>query len=473
MVAPLNSLLGSASTAIASGNFASKLSSTSLSGLGSIAGAVSSANVLSSAVASAAGIPALTGNAVTAITTGLGAISSATAALSKISGLPALPNTPSLSSIPGLAGVTDAAKGVSASAFGAITASFKPLKAGVPQNLTAIAKKNAADAAAADAGSTPSVEPLTDAQKKWLGNADPTDPAILARMKAAVPDAGGALAGGSLSSVSGLSVSSVTSALGSVSGAASKISSSVAAIIPGAASGINALPGGLGAISSVVNNAKGAVNSIPGIASITGAIGSATSAVTNGVPAATSSLGSIAGLLPGGASALSKGLGILKAAGSTLSALASTGLSPSASAKMNAAIASISSGGSVPIKIPTVAVNTTDRGELSTGISAVFGNPKIAVPNFSGNPATFGTSPAVAEIDTQQVAINKAYAALDARTAAERVLVDAQTAYKDAERVLPAGDPQLVTLLAAAKAAYVKYSAAFDAATAAAREATS
>ena len=437
MVSPVNSLIGSASSAIAAGNFAGNLATSATGGLGSIAGAVGAANSISSATAAAAAaMPALTGNMSTDLTAAAGAVNGLA---SKLPGLPALP------AMPAATGLVDSAKGVAASAFSAITSSFKALKAGVPQNLSAIATSNAGAAAAAEAGTPTVAAPLTDAQKKWLGNADPTDPIILARMRAAVPDAGGSVAGGSLSAVPSLSgiLPNVGVVVTSVSGAVGKITSSVSATVAGASSGVNALPGGLGAVSSVVDNAKGAINSIPGTSAISSAIGNATSAVTNGLSAVTGALSKL-----GAPASLTTGLNTLKAGVGTLSALASTGLSPSASAKMNAAIASLSSGGSVPIKLPVVALNTTDRGELSAGLSAVFGSTKIAAPNFGGNPATFGTSQSTDSIkkyEETKVLITTTYDAfLDQR----KVSWDAQAAYEKAKNELPQGDPQIEQLKA-------------------------
>jgi len=363
MGSTVNSLIGSASSAIAAGNFAGNLATTATGGLGSIAGAVGAANSMS------IGVSAVTG-------------------------------------------LVDSAKGVSASAFSAITSSFKALKAGVPQNLTAIATKNATESVASEVSGSLSAIP--------------------------VPSLSG------VSSIAGsLPAGQVGAIATSVSGAVGKITSSVSATVAGASSGVNALPGGLGAVSSVVDNAKGAINIIPGTAAISGAIGNSTSAVTNGlsaVPGALSKLGAPA--------SLTAGLNTLKAGAGTLSALASTGLSPSASAKMNAAIASLSSGGSVPIKLPVVAVNTTDRGELSAGLSAVFGSTKIAAPNFGGNPATFGTSQSTESIKKYEETKALIATTYDAFLDQRKVSWDAQAAYDKAKNELPQGDPQIEQLKA-------------------------
>ena len=193
-------------------------------------------------------------------------------------------------------------------------------------------------------------------------------------------------------------------------------------------SGVSALPGGMNAIASVVNNATGALNAIPGVGAITGALGGA------------------AGALGGAAT---KGLDALKAGGASLSALATTGLTPAAAAQMNSAIASLSSGGSVPIKLPTVATGTFDRGELTAQMASVFGSTKIPAFAAAGNPATFGKSPSSEQIkkyDEDQAAIAIATDELFAQNVTTR---NAQAAYEKAKIEMPQGDPQIEQLKAA------------------------
>jgi hypothetical protein len=93
---------------------------------------------------------------------------------------------------------------------------------------------------------------------------------------------------------------------------------------------------------------------------------------------------------------------------------------------------------------------------------AVFGNTKIAAPNFGGNPSTFGSSSAIAELDAQKALLKKATAAMDAKDAAYDASISAQNSYKEAAKTLPAGDPQLAVLKTAWTSAYDKWVAARD-----------
>ena len=205
-------------------------------------------------------------------------------------------------------------------------------------------------------------------------------------------------------------------------------------------SGVSALPGGLSSMANVVDNAKGAINAIPGIGAITGA------------------LGSVTGALAGVGALASKGLSALKLPGSPLSALSGLGLSASASAALNSAMAGLTSGGSVPMKLPSVATGTFDRGEMASMAASLLGSSKI--PSFAagGNPATFGSSMSAESIkkyDDNKAAIAKAeddYFALKNSN-------PAWIAYDNAKNELPQGDPQLSSLKAAMVAEQVAVAA--------------
>ena len=174
-----------------------------------------------------------------------------------------------------------------------------------------------------------------------------------------------------------------------------------------------------------MNNAAGALNKIPGAAGITGALGS--------VSGATDLLAKV------------------KASGSTLSSLAATGLPPSAAAQMTAAISSLSSAGPIPIKLPTVAINTTDRGAITAGLAAVFGSKLVPMPNFAGNPATFGKVPS----DEEAKKYNEKKALIEKTMDEYWELKNsgpAWRAYDAAKNSLPQGDPQIDSLKAAADA---------------------
>ena len=358
----VNTMLGSVTGAISSGNFAANLSSVVTGGLGSIATSLSG------------------------LTKGIGG---------------------------GLTGLLDSAKGIAGSAFLAITKGFPTLKAGVPQNLKQIADKATADVQASGTEASDVAEVLKSASANSGINA-----ASIASGAASSATNGLASVTGAVTTGLGASTNLVTSAENAVS--------AVKATFPASAStGLSGLPGAQSAVSNIVNNAKGAINIIPGAGNITGAISQVTSSISTGS-------------LTGTASSL---INKLKLPGASLQALASVGLSPALAAKLNSSIASLSSGGAVPITLPNVGTNTDNtRTALSTQLASVFGSSKIPTPNYSGNPATTGETPG-----TQALANN----ADEQRELTEKVFAkvgevrEARLAFTKAKNELPAGDPQI------------------------------
>jgi hypothetical protein len=317
--AAVNKLLGSATSALTSGNFAANMATTLTGGLNSI---TSSLNGLAQSLSG------------------------------------------------GAESLLNSAKGIAGSAFAAITKSFPKLQAGIPQNLKQIAEK-----------------------------------AVLAAQNSGAETTAGAVAG---------ALSSATS------------------ILPNSIStGLSALPGAQKAVSTIVNSATGALNAVPGTAQATAAISQITASITSG-----GALGNIASGL----------LDKLKAPGASLAALASAGLPAGAAAALNSAIASLSSGGALQVKLPIIGTKTIDRGTIDNLTASVFGNSKITLPNFSGNPATTGETPAttgvasiLAKSAARSDAANAVLKAVDAADAA-------RIAYQKALQSLPAGDPQLAVL---------------------------
>jgi hypothetical protein len=473
-------------------NAGSALSGAASGIAGGLASAVSGAGNAIAGAMSAGGFAA---NMATSLTGGLNSIATSLGGMSKTASA-------------GLSGLLDSAKGVSGSAFAAITASFKAFTPGVPQNLTAIAEKNAKEAAAAEASSSADAGPkLADALSNapaglaaaagglasslsgvsgsalTNGIAGATS-GLTGAIGAATSALGGitGVAGGSLSSLAGTAtsltnnLSSITSGTGinsfatgiglavpSLSGTISKITTSIPSGIPGLASGVSSLPGGIGAISSVVNNATGALNNIPGLGSISSLVNNASSSALNGISGATAALSSLAGpsagALGGAINKATAGLGSLggldvaglaqkvSAGTSSLTALASAGLSPSAAATLTAAFNSLNAGGSLPIKLPTVAANTTDRSELTSQIASVLGSSKIPAPNFGGGIS----SSAKAEVSRLDDLL-KQQQKLVAEYKEQGIAVEtARRAFLQARDNLPEGDPQIQEL----KVAYI------------------
>jgi hypothetical protein len=353
--------------------------------LGSVTGAISSGNFAA--------------NLTSVVTGGLGSIATSLGGLTKLGG--------------GLSGLLDSAKGVAGSAFDAITKGFPTLKAGVPQNLKQIADKATADVQASGTEASDVAGVL-----KSASSASGIDAASIA--SGAASSATNGLDGVTKAVTTGLGTSTnlVTSAENAVS--------AVKATLPVSAStGLSGLPGAQSAVSNIIDNAKGAVNLIPGTAGITAALGQVTAAVN-------------VGSLPGGASNL---INQLKLPGASLQALASIGLSPALASKLNSSIASLSSGGSVPITLPNIGTNTDGtRPALSTQLASVFGNTKIPLPNYSGNPATTGETAGTEAIrnkaEEQRVLTEKVFAKVGE-------VREARLAFTTAKNELPAGDPQI------------------------------
>jgi len=435
-------------------------------GTGSLASAVSGAGSAISGAMSAGGFAA---NMATSISGGLGSIATSLDGMSKTASA-------------GVSGLLDSAKGISGSAFSAITASFKAFTPGIPQNLTAIAEKNAKAAAASEASSGANAG-------QQLANAISNAPAGLAAaagglaggltnsvgaVRNALGGSTGTISGG-ISSIAGTAasltnsissitraagVTSVTSALGTasaISGTISRLTASVPSSVPGLASGVNSLPGGVNAISSVVNNATGALNNVPGLSGVSALVKNTSSSILNGISGSSTSLSSLAGpsagSLGGTINQLTSSLDVaglaqkVAAGTSSLTSLASTGLSSGAAASLAAAFNSLNSGGSLPIKLPTVAANTTDRSELTSQIASVLGSSKIPAPNFSGGIS----SGAKSEISRLDDLLKQQQKLVVEKEEQNKVVQTARQAFLEAKNNLPEGDPQLEE----AKVAYI------------------
>lgn len=309
----------------------------------------------------------------------------------------------------GISGLLDSAKGVAGSAFDAITKGFPKLKAGEPQNLKQIADKATAEVQASG----------TDASN------------VADIVKSAASDAGidatNIASGAASAAINGAnSVSNVvTTGLGSttniVSAAENAVSAVNATLPASASSGLSGLPGAQNAVATVVT---GLPTVLPGASSITGAISQVTSSVNTGS-------------LTGNATSL---INKLKVPGASLVGLASVGLSPALSAKLNSAISSLSSGGSVPIILPTVGINTNNRINLVSQLTNVLNDPKIPAPNYNGNPATTGETSGTELLRKKAVEQRELTEKVFAKTAEVR---EARLAFTKAKNELPAGDPQI------------------------------
>jgi hypothetical protein len=429
-----------------------------------LSGATSAVNSISSAVAGAMSTGNFAATLATTTTGGLGAIAGALSSAAKKAG-------------DGISGLLDTAKGVAGSAFAAVTSAFKPFKAGVPQNLTAIAEANAKEFADKAAGAVASVTSAAGAVAGSvtgaLGQVTNAAGQVTSALNGAVNAATGSVTGGltgalsTVGSAVGSTVSGVVNSVtSSVTSAISGVTKGLTTAMQGVSSGLSAIPGGQNAISSVVNNAKGILNSVPGTGAITGLINNVSTAVTNGISAAasltsgaaaltgvtstltgalTNATGSLTGALNNATgsltAALSGGLDALKKGATSLSSLAISGLPPGLGSQLAAAMNSLSAGGSLPIKLPTVASNTLDRGELNAQLSSVLGNAKIPMPNFTG-----GQAAASLDLSKKQTESYEKYDKVkkDLEKAQDEIF-ELKKAYYNAKKDLPAGDPGVET----------------------------
>lgn len=283
-----------------------------------------------------------------------------------------------------LSGLLNSAKSVAANAFNAITSSFKPFKANVPQNLKAISQET-------------EIQVTDTAEGKTTFFGDP------------------------------ISSEGKTTYFG-----------------PAAeASGLGNLPGGTKAISNVVNTSLPSSSlSIPGISGVKSLINNSVSSVTNNISlqqSLQSSQGLSASKFTDVNGALQSGLDKLKNNQGNLAGLLSGGLPAGAAAQLNSAIASISSGGQIPIKIPTVALNTIDRGEITASLNNVLPNG-VPAPNFSGVPVQAKTANEAA----QQAQSEKANRIAQLKMQVDEqynITKQAEKRYKELAYSLPEGDP--------------------------------
>lgn len=236
------------------------------------------------------------------------------------------------------------AQSASAGAFTAIKNSMKKMKAGVPQNLTQLAKESAEKTVAAGAAAATN----------------------------AVNQAANQVVSSATNLIAGTAAASST--VNDIASSAKNAASSIA-------SGLSALPGGASAASAVNNLTTGTVPNLPGTADLKNAMNKTSSSLMNNL----SNLGSAIGSAAGGALA-SAATGLLdKLKTNPLASVLVKGLPAGAAAQLQNAINSVTSPGS-GVKAPAVATGTTDRSSISGATTGQLGDPKIPAPDFSAKP---------------------------------------------------------------------------------------
>jgi len=399
---------------------------------------------------------------------------------------------------PDIGGAIEKTRGSAAAAFTAIAASFTPFKAGVPQNLTAIAKEAAVKTAAQASGGA--IQDFQNAAGKVLGNQAPGLSSQLSKVA-------GTLATVAPNSKLGSLLGAVSGAAGSVSqgqGLAGSLAGAAKGAVEGAIQGAvnKTLTNALGKTGAALAQATGVSSSISGIANQ--AVGQITQAASNfanpsklasaagdlksaalnaGAGALGSSASSLAAgidKLPGGQQAISqvvdgaknKLLGQLPPGTDKLgafvkdqltsslnnlpveppvlddlTALVSSGLSPGAAAQLQASIAAAGSGGAVPVKAATLAFNTFDAG-IDDAVGSLLGDPAIPKPVYNvSSEAVKAAGNKVFGVTEEKVKaaldLNKIYS--EARKL-ESKSKTAKKKYDKAEQKLPQGSPELTKL---------------------------
>lgn len=210
-------------------------------------------------------------------------------------------------------------------------------------------------------------------------------------------------------------------------------------------SGVDALPGGLGAMANVIDNAKGAVNAIPGLSKVAGALSSLPG--IGSIPGAGALTGAL-GALSGAAGALGS---LSSLASKGLSALAGLGLSAKDSTLLNAAMAGLTSGGSIPMALPAVASNTFTAGSKAME-AGLLGSTLLAGFSHAGNGATFGVTASTSAYEKQladtKALIAKRSAISDETLALTQKFKESKATLLDAQNNYPQGDPHIAAVMA-------------------------
>jgi hypothetical protein len=212
--------------------------------------------------------------------------------------------------------------------------------------------------------------------------------------------------------------------IGAANTIASGITSSVTSTV---ASGLSKLPGGAGVAAAVTNLGSGSLPALPGTDTLKDAITGSFATALTGVNQLTANAQA---LLDGAQTQIG---GVKE--------LLSSVLPPGAASQLQSALSSLTSSGS-GIKIPSIALNTTDRASLTDAISSTLGDPGIPAPNFGEvDEAVKGIA---ADFDTQKTEYILAQGELVLqRLEDENNIAIALDEWLTAQNTLPPGDPSI------------------------------
>lgn len=302
---------------------------------------------------------------------------------------------------PNLKDTINQTAGIAASAFDAIAKSLKPLEAGKPQNLSAIAQK------AAESTLTNSITNATNS----LSQAASSLSSLAKNAGSSIPGSFGTAVNSTVLSsigvgnVASLSLPNAGSIADSLTSAANMNSLSA-----GATSGINTPFGAFSNTESMLKNPANLSTSLQNAAASKagGLLSAAASSVASGLnnlPGAQNAVAKLSNLsnptaqLPGignlKATIQNKATDLMNNIGSTLASNVAASLSKpdnllssipknlpaGAAAELQNALGSIASSGS-GVRMPSIGVNTTDRSSINASVVSTLGDPGIPAPNF-------------------------------------------------------------------------------------------
>ena len=393
-------------------------------------GAAKSILSTSSAITSALKVGNLAAGLAQTVSGGLGSIAGASKALNQLQGL----NN----------AIVGASRGPAAQAFGAILGTFKPLKAGIPQNLFAIARNSLSTIDAISKGDVvksatgalstigaiggPGTSRITGALSSTVNAigalSSATNPAAtfrgltgviggIGRVGAAIGNknvsqiskqVNAALSGASKILQAGTQLSKTTDIAGSLNATANAVRgasqlSTALGGISSIASGISNLPGGQKTISSVINKSPNSLTSaLPATLAVGALVSTALSATKNNISPQLSLQGAIAGVqgIAGGitgamtsgpsgklASAVS-GIGLSNFTGSVTSIAGTTGLTNALSSVPG--VGGIA-GTAKALSNPLVALTAGIPGGLTGSINDVAGQLGGTLDKLKSSPA--------------------------------------------------------------------------------------
>jgi hypothetical protein len=169
-------------------------------------------------------------------------------------------------------------------------------------------------------------------------------------------------------------------------------------------------------------------SNIPSVEVDAKTIQNTTTAVTNGISESVASI----------SSSFSK---MLSGASTGLATAPIPGITPDLTAKINSAIASISSMGPSSIKLPVPGDSSMDRTEISAQITTLLGDAKIPKPNFGDGPSS---SSKQSEESVQELRKTLVKATEDAVRESQAKIDAAKQKIYELTNTLPQGSPEIV-----------------------------